>query len=203
VSTTGYISEQSGRGLPLRVRSADGGVVRFVTRGTGRAVTFPARCAAGAVRCPRIVLEGGDDPDLDPGTRTFRYGGWIRTTMAQAGPSGNVMQKGVATVESQWKLQVGGPNGRAMCVLVGRGSTQKFVAKSSVAVTNNAWHHISCRRTATALTIFVDQVARGAVAIPPGLAIANAMPLRIGGQNLSDRTENYGGALDDAFFVLT
>jgi hypothetical protein len=202
VSPAGYISEQSGRGMALRVRAADGGTLRFIPRSTGKAVAFPARCATTAPTCARVILEGGDDADLDPGTRPFQYGAWIRTTLAQAGPSGNVVQKGVATAESQWKMQVGGRAGRATCVLVGQGSTQRFIAKSSNTVTDNAWHRVICRRSATALTVFVDGVARGTVAVPAGLSVANTKPLRIAGQNLTDRTESYGGALDDVVVTL-
>jgi len=198
----GTIAEQSGRGLPLRVRSADGGTVSYIPRGTGRALDLPARCVATAATCPRVVLEAGDDADLDPGARAFRFGAWIRSTPAEAGPSANVMQKGVATAESQWKLQVGGRRGRATCVVVGRGSTTAYIAKSSNSVTDGAWHQITCRRTGTTLTIFVDQVARGSVTLPAGLTISNAMPLRLGGQNLSDRTDHFGGALDEPFVVL-
>ncbi|HWG99470.1 MAG TPA: LamG-like jellyroll fold domain-containing protein [Pilimelia sp.] len=202
-AVNGAFADTSGRGLPLRVRAADGGAPSLVARGTGRAVAFPARCAANAASCPRVVLEGGDDADLDPGTRAFRYGAWVRATAAQTGHNANIMQKGVATAESQWKLQIGGRKGKAHCVLVGRGSRQAYIAKSSVTVNDGAWHSLVCSRTATALTVYVDGVARGTVAVPPNLTVANDLPLRVGGQNLSNRTDQFGGALDDVFVAVS
>jgi Concanavalin A-like lectin/glucanases superfamily len=201
-TAAGLIPAVPGRGGALRIRSADGGQLRFIPRGTGRAVWFPARCGAAAT-CPRVVLEGSDDPRLDPGTRNFRYGAVIRATQAQTGLSANVMQKGVATAESQWKLQIGGRRGRANCVLVGRGSTHVYMARSNVSVTDGRWHQVTCLRATNALYVYVDSKVQGAVAIPPGLVVANGLPLRLGAQNLSDRTDRYGGAVDEAFMMLT
>lgn len=197
----GTVADLSGRGMPLRVRAADGGAVRFIPRGTGRAVALPARCAATATRCPRAILEGGDDVDLDPGTRAFRFGTWAFATPAQVGTGANLMQKGVATTESQWKLQIG-QQGRAHCVLVGRGSTRVYIVRSTVKVNDGRWHQLTCRRTPTALAIFVDGTARGVVSVPAAVTVANGMPLRLGGQNLSTRSDQFGGALDEVFVSL-
>jgi hypothetical protein len=195
------IADQSGRGLPLRVRSADGGALRVVARGTGRAIAFPARCTATAGTCRRVILEGGDDADLDPGTRPFRFGATVRATAAQIGIGANVMQKGVATTESQWKMQIG-RRGAPNCVLVGRGSSRIYLVRSSVRVTDGAWHSIACRRSGATLTIFVDGTARGSVAVPTSVSVGNTLPLRLGGRNINARTDAYGGALDDVYAIL-
>src|SRR5919107_4473783 len=60
-AAAGRIAENSGRGLPLTVRTADRGAVRFLTGKTGRYVAFPARCASGATSCPRALLEAPND----------------------------------------------------------------------------------------------------------------------------------------------
>jgi hypothetical protein len=195
------IPDLSGRGLPLRVRSADGGAITFVARGTGKAVAFPARCSATATRCPRVILEGGDDADLDPGTRPFRFGAYVRSTLAQVGAGANVMQKGVATTASQWKMQIG-RQGRPSCVVVGQGSKRIYLARASVTVTNNAWHQITCRRAGSTLSIYVDNVLRGSVAVPTSVSIANTLPLRLGGRNLGTRADQFGGAIDEAYVAL-
>lgn len=199
----GSIAEVSGRGVPLKVRAAAGGAVRLIARGTGRAVQLPALCRAGATACPRVVLEGADDVDLDPGTRPFRFGAALLATAAQVGPEANVMQKGVATTESQWKLQVGGKRGgRGQCVLVGRGSAKPYIARSDIAVADGRWHQVTCVRTATALAIWVDGRVRGTVAVPAALSVTNALPLRVGGRNLGASTDQFGGAIDDLFVAL-
>lgn len=195
------LNDQSGRGLPLRVRSADGGLVRFVPHGTGRAVMLPARCAAPTGACPRAFLEGGDDADLDPGVRPFRYGATVLATAAQVGTGANIMQKGVATTASQWKLQIG-RQGAANCVLVGQGSTTRYVARSRVQVTDGRWHQVTCRRTGGTLLVIVDGVTRGTVAVPPAVNVGNTMPLRIGGRNLNARADQFGGAIDEVFAIL-
>ncbi|HEX8629757.1 MAG TPA: LamG-like jellyroll fold domain-containing protein [Catenuloplanes sp.] len=203
VAAGGTIAELSGRGVPLKVRSAAGGTVRLVAHGTGRALAFPARCPIGTTTttCPRAILEGGDDADLDPGSRSFRYGAWLKATAAQVGAAANVMQKGVATADSQWKLQISG-TGRAQCVVVGKGSTRIYLAKSDIAVTNGAWHQVTCQRISTGLHVFVDGKARGSVAVPSTAVIDNALPLRLGARNLNDLSDQYGGLIDDVYFTL-
>jgi hypothetical protein len=175
--------------------------VRYVTHGTGRAIAFPARCAATATTCARVILEGGDDADLDPGTSAFRFGATVRATPAQIGAGANVMQKGVANTESQWKMQIG-QRGRPSCVLVGRGSTRIYLVRASVRVTDGAWHSVACRRAGGTLTILVDGTARGSTPVPSTVSVANALPLRVGGRNLTARADRFGGSVDDVYAVL-
>lgn len=203
-TATGVIAENSGRGLPLRVRSANGAALQFGTRQPGRYVAFPARCAPApdaAATCPRAIMEGGNDADLNPGSAPFRFGATVHATAAQVGAEANVVQKGVATTASQWKLQIGGGRARAQCVLVGRGSTRAYVAKSDITVADGRWHRILCRRAGTALLVYVDGVVRGRTTVPASLSIGNTMPLRIGGRALNGLTDLYGGNLDDVLVV--
>jgi hypothetical protein len=198
----GRVAENSGRGLPLTVRTVSGGAVRFVAGKTGRYAGFPAPCARSAKTCPRALLEAGNDADLNPGTRTFTWGATIAVGKAQVVGSSNVMQKGVSSTESQWKMQIGATRGLAQCVLVGRGSTRAYIARSSVGVADGAWHRVLCRRSGTVLTVFVDGVNRGRVAVPATLSIANSLPLRIGGPNFNTTSDMYHGNLDDVFAIL-
>src|SRR4029453_13458492 len=119
----GRVAELSGRGAPLTLRSAQGGMVRFLAAKTGRYAGFPLRCATGAKTCPRALLEGTDDPALGPGPRTFRWGATVNISKAQLAGSSNLVQKGVATTESQWKMQVGGTPARPPGGAPGRGAT--------------------------------------------------------------------------------
>jgi hypothetical protein len=201
-SASGRIAEKSGRGVPLLIRTADRGSVRFSAAKTGKYVRLPLRCAAGATTCPRALLEGRDDADLDPGTRAFRWGATVLVPKSQLAGSSNVMQKGVATTESQWKMQIGESHGRAQCVVVGRGSTTNYLIRSSVVVADGKWHSVLCRRSGGSLSISVDGVARGKVTIPSTLSISNDKPLRIGGPNFNTSSDMYHGCLDNVYAAL-
>jgi hypothetical protein len=198
-TASGRIAEKSGRGVPLLIRTADRGSVQFSSTTTGRYVRLPLRCAAGATTCPRALLQGADDPDLDPGTATFRWGATVNVSKAQLAGSSNVMQKGVSTTESQWKMQVGESHGRAQCVVVGRGSATNYLVRSTTVVADSKWHKVLCLRSGGTLTIYVDGVNRGRVTIPSTLTIANDKPLRVGGPNFNTASDMYHGYLDDVY----
>jgi hypothetical protein len=201
-TSAGKVPDLSGRGVPLTLRSADRGSVRFLASGSTRYIGLPLRCSSSAKTCPRALLEGADDPDLDPGTRNFRWGASINVAKSQLAGSSNVLQKGVATTESQWKMQVGETHGRAQCVAVGRGSTKAYLVRSSVAVADAKWHKILCVRTSKAIAIYVDGVNRGSVAVPSTLSILNDKPLRIGGPNFNTSSDMFHGYLDDVYATL-
>lgn len=198
----GRVAEQSGRGAPLTVRTADRGAVRFLAGRSGRYLSLPARCSANASTCPRALLQGTDDPDLDPGVRAFRWGATVNLTKAQLSGSPNLMQKGVATTESQWKMQIGETQGRAQCVVVGRGSNRKYVARSTVSVADGKWHKVLCTRSGTALTVHVDGTLRGRATVPSTMSISNDKPLRLGGPNFNKASDMYHGSLDDVYAQL-
>jgi concanavalin A-like lectin/glucanase superfamily protein len=200
-TATGRIAEKSGRGVALRIRTADNGAVRFypTANSTGKYIRMPLRCAAGATTCPRALLEGADDADLDPGTRTFRWGATVYQSRSQLAGSSNVMQKGVYTTESQWKMQIGEDQGKAQCVVVGQGSGAAYLVRSSVTVADSKWHKILCLRNAGLLAVYVDGVNRGYVRIPTNLSIENNKPLRVGGPNFNTNSDMYHGFLDDVY----
>jgi hypothetical protein len=199
--TSGKVASNSSRGGPLRIRSINGGTIRFIAKsGGGKYIGFPARCAT--VTCPRALLEGVDDADLDPGKRAFRWGASVYVKKYQLKGSANVMQKGVVSTESQWKLQIGANLGKAQCVVVGRGSAQTYIVRSSVDVADGTWHRLMCVRSATQLSVFVDGLRRGSVALPTTLDISNNLPIRIGGPNFNASSDMYNGFLDDAFAAL-
>jgi hypothetical protein len=195
----GSLADRSGLGPALKIRAVAGGRISF----DGGHATFPARCATTSPACPRALLEGPDDPDLDPLTRPFRWGAKVRVTKAQLGTgSANVMQKGVADTDSQWKLQIGARQGKASCVVVGQGGTRAVIhlVRSSAGVADGGWHDVLCVRSATQLTVYVDGKDAGHVAIPGTLSVANALPLRVGGPNF--KGDLYPGQLDDVYARL-
>ena len=201
-STAGKVAENSGRGVPLTVRSSDRGMVRFPAAGGGKYAAFPARCAKAAKVCARALLQGADDPDLDPGTRRFTWAASVRVSKAQLAGSANVVQKGVATTESQWKMQVGLMNGRAQCVAVGRGSPKAYVARSSAGIADGKWHKVLCQRSGASLSVTVDGAVKGRTAVPAAMSIVNDKPLRIGGPNFHTSSDMFHGSLDEVYATL-
>jgi hypothetical protein len=202
LGATGRVADTSGRGPALTVRAAGGGQVTFPGTAADKDASFPAICAATATTCPRALLEGADDADLDPGTRLFRWGASVKLTKAQVTGSSNVVQKGIADTESQWKMQIGARQGKAHCAVTGQGSAQVYLVRSSVGVADAGWHDILCQRSGTSLTVFVDGTDRGRVTIPATLSIANARPLRIGGPNFNTKSDMYHGLLDNVYARL-
>jgi hypothetical protein len=200
-AVAGHVADTSGRGPTLTLRAADQGVIRFEGGTQGRYLAFPAVCAA-VSPCPRGLLEAPDTADLNPGTRSFRWSARVNVAKAQLKGSANVMQKGVATTGSQWKLQIGATQGRAQCVLVGTGSATVYLARSSGTVADGAWHKVLCQRSGTSLAVFVDGVQRGQTTVPAALSVGNTMPLRIGGPNFNTSSDMYHGLLDDVYAEL-
>ncbi|GIF27734.1 LamG-like jellyroll fold domain-containing protein [Actinoplanes utahensis] len=200
-ATEGRVADLSGRGAPLTVRNAANGQITFTTEGTGRYAAFPAACAA-PTTCGKALLEAPDDADLDPGTRNFTWAASVRLTAAQLSGNANIMQKGVAGIGSQWKMQVTGKSGRAQCVVAARGSAQTFAAISARPVADGAWHRVVCQRTGTTLGISVDGVAGSKTTLPTTATIDNTMPMRVGGPNLAGDGDMYHGQLDDLYAQL-
>lgn len=202
--TGGRIADRSGRGAALTVRTAAGGRMSFNGTTADKYAAFPAPCTAKAGSCARALLEGTDDPGLDPLTRTFRWGATVRVTKAQLSGSANIVQKGVADTDSQWKLQLGADRGRAHCVVVGQGGAKATIhlVRSSAGIADGAWHEVMCERSGSRLAVYVDGKERGSRAIPAGLSIANSLPLRVGGPNFAPTSDMYHGLLDDVYARL-
>jgi hypothetical protein len=197
------VNDLSGRGVPLKMRAADGGAVKYINRADGRALAFPARCGDKDAKCPRVLLEGQDDPDLDPGTKPFSFGLTMAASATAVGSESNLLQKGVADAQGQWKLQIGGKKKLPSCVIAGAGKgAKRYLAKSSVGVLDSKWHTVTCQRTGSQLIIWVDGQNRGSVAVPSDLSIGNNLPLRVGAQNLNAKQTAFGGAIDDVIIKL-
>jgi hypothetical protein len=201
-ANAGKISDLSGRGTALTIRGAANGQIAITSEGVNRFASFPGVCAATAPTCAKALLEAPDDADLDPGTRNFKWAASVRLTTAQLSGNANIMQKGVANPESQWKMQVTGRSGRAQCVLVARTTGQTFSVLSARPVADGNWHRIVCERTGTTLAVSVDGTAGGKVTLPPTVAVDNTMPLRIGGPNFAKDSDMYHGQLDDIYVQL-
>lgn len=193
----GLAADDSGRGGgPLTVVARHGGTVRSVPGISGAAAAFPVGCGG---ECPRAVLEGRDDDALDPGTRPVRFGAHVLMRAEQTTDGSNVVQKGVWSSDSQWKLQVDGAAGRPSCAMMGTAARRIYSVTAPLSVADGRWHQVTCERIGTALRIVVDGITHGQVAVPSTLSVSNPAPLRVGGNGLSPTSDRFHGTVDDVF----
>jgi hypothetical protein len=192
----GSFTDTTGRGHLLQAFSVNGAKLQTAVRAGGRAVKFPARCAA-ATGCPHMVLQAAGTPDLNPGAGPIRFGARVLLTPSQTDDGENILQKGYSTSGGQYKLQVDKKAGKPSCGMTSAGTTTIHLAKSSVAAADGLWHTVECRRSGTSLTIRVDGVLTGTVAIPADLTVSNTEPLVLGGKGLGDNNDQFHGYLDD------
>jgi Concanavalin A-like lectin/glucanases superfamily len=188
----------------LHLVSANGGALRTVVHGTGDGLGFPAPCVEpGASSCPRAILEtSGNVSKLNPGTHEVSFGATIKMRHNQTSDGENVVQKGFATGGSEYKLQVDGDAGMPSCAVVGATSSTIYLAKSSVAIDDGAWHTVACDLRAGVLSITVDGTVRGKHAVPTGLSVSNSDELRIGGKGTSSNNDQFNGELDDVWVTV-
>lgn len=191
------IADESGRGHTLRVISGHGGAVRPIAHGQGSALLFPARCVQRV--CPHVALQTPSTPDLNPGTRNISYGADVFLRPGQTSKGQNVIQKGYSSTSSQWKLQIDGAAGRPSCVLVGDKLRRIRMATSTVTVADSRWHRLRCSRAGAWLSIFVDEVMRGRIPLPPDLSVTNNRPMSIGGKGAYADNDQFNGALDNVW----
>jgi len=99
-------------------------------------------------------------------------------------------------------LQVDGYAGEPSCVIAGGTPNRIYKVVAPLTIADGGWHAVECQRSDTDLSIVVDQVWRAAVPIPPGLVIANAEPLRIGGKGTGPGNDQFHGLLDSAWVLI-
>ncbi|MFC7528929.1 LamG-like jellyroll fold domain-containing protein [Actinoplanes sp. GCM10030250] len=193
------IVDVDGRHL-LRPLGQNGGRLRLVPQRGGLAVAYPDRCALPRERdCPRAILEGIRDDNLNPGRRPLRYGASVLMTHGDLADGANVVQKGYSVGGmSQFKLQVDHRQGHPSCVIAGQ-RARIYRAEPWIDVADGTWHALECYRTPNRLFMIVDGRPRASVPVPPVLAIANTEPLRIGGKGLAQGNDQFAGAIDDVF----
>jgi len=191
-------------GHELRALGQNGGRLSLVPQGRGLAVEYPRRChLAHQRKCPRAILEGDRDDELNPGTRPLSYGASVLMTRADLADGANVLQKGYSVGGvSQFKLQVDHRRGHPSCVIAGQ-RAEIYRAESSVDVGDGRWHDLACTRTPDSLTVTVDGSQRVTVRIPPNLSIANAEPLRVGGKGASKGNDQFAGLIDDVYLRIS
>ena len=179
-----------------------GGTLRSVVGVDGtRAVRFPAPCSAAP--CPKAMISIADRPSLDPGTASFEWGATIKLKATETSKGANVLQKGLFNqVGGQWKLQVDGGAGHPSCILSGTrpdGTSQRTTLVSTTSIANGRWHQVTCRRTATDVTIVTDGVVTGTAAAT-AVNVSSSAPVTVGAKSVkAQNNDQFFGILDDVF----
>lgn len=141
---------------------------------------------------PERVIQVPDNPRLDPLNDTFTVEIRYRTKYK----FGNIIQKGQsATVGGQMKIQ--NPGGIPSCLF--KGPSGQVATRSKVALNDNTWHTLTCVKTPTRVTMYVDGVYMSLKNGTTGV-IDNKIPLTIGGKINCDQIEvtcdYYSGMID-------
>jgi hypothetical protein len=186
------------KGTLVRDASGHGHVGRVRTADAGRIVIGDGRVRRGAIFQPgrgRAIIEVKDSRALDPRRRSFAFGAAVRLTHAQGARDANLVQKGYFhQTGGQYKLQI--DNGVPSCVVAGGLGRVKVRAQRSVA--NGRWHRLSCVRTPTKVTLWIDGTARASVAERTGW-LSNTSSMRIGGKNLDAGNDQFRGRIDSVY----
>jgi Laminin G domain len=150
---------------PANNGSISGAVTTGVAGHLGTAYHF----AGGVVTVP-------DSSTLDPGTRPFTVSMFLRVPASLGIGDYNVLQKGRATtaVDSSRKVVV--------------------VKASSTDIADGRWHSVTCRRSATSVSISVDGAVKATTNITLG-TIANTSPFQFGGKGVG--LHSYIGDMDE------
>ncbi|WP_328469987.1 laminin G domain-containing protein [Actinoplanes sp. NBC_00393] len=191
----GTFDDGSGRGHLLRTVTRNGGAPQLIPHGTGQALRFPAKCAG--ADCPRLILQGGDTPALNPGNKPIRYGAGVLLSPAETGRGENILQKGYSTGGGQYKLQVDGLSGKPSCGMSDKVGATVHVARSRTSVADGKWHSLECRRTGPTLAILVDDRLESSVPVPVELAVETTQPFTVGGKGVGANNDQFHGTLDD------
>lgn len=145
------------------------------------------------------MVEVLPDPALDPGEADFEFGATVWLAPDQTTSGSNILQKGrFGTDGGLWKLQIDSDEGEPSCVV--RSGAELVSVRSSVSVSDSAWHRVVCRRDANGLSIRVDDtVDREEGATGP---VSSQWPVRLGSPGVGDLDDQFHGRLDDVFLRI-
>jgi hypothetical protein len=147
----------------------------------------------------RAIIQVADRRSLDPMRRSFIFGASVRVGPGRAANGANVVQKGYYNqAGGQWKLQLA-TGGVPVCVIHGDAGRVKVVARRAVA--NGAWHRVSCARTPSGVTVWVDGKRAGSAAGVTG-RIGNDGPVKIGGKKVKPGNKQFHGRIDNVYLRL-
>lgn len=141
---------------------------------------------------PERVIQVADNPLLDPRGDTFTVEIRYRTKEN----FGNIIQKGQsATPGGQWKIQ--NPMGLPSCLF--KSPTGQAGVRSTINLSDDAWHTLTCVRTPTRVTMYIDGVYHRRRIADSG-TIDNTKAMTIGGKINCDQVvttcDYFSGMID-------
>lgn len=186
------MSDSGPRGLNGTVNPT--GVMTGWTDGTATGYNWVRRPPTDPPPSPERIVQVPDNVYLDPGgSGTFVVQIRYRTKEK----FGNIIQKGQShTVGGQWKIQ--NPKGIPSCLFRSQAGSQ--VATGALTPLNdNAWHVLTCVKTPTSVTLYVDGIYRNKKNGTTG-PIDNKKPVTVGGKIECDQVtvtcDYYSGQVD-------
>ncbi len=168
------------------------GVVTGYTVNGATGYHWERRAPELAPASPERVIQVPDNVMLDAGSDTFTLEIRYRTKEK----FGNIIQKGQsASKGGQWKIQ--NPKGIPSCLFKGPGGRVATGAKTPL--NDNQWHVLTCVKTPTRVTMYVDGVYRNKKNGTTG-TIDNKIPVTIGGKINCDQIKTtcdyFSGEID-------
>jgi hypothetical protein len=167
-------------------------VLTGVKVGSSTIYRFPFVQGLGTAYRPQRLITVPDSAYLDVTGSSYEVTARLKTKQTWI----NVTQKGQAGSSGGfWKLEL--DNGYPNCLF--RGPSGSLTVTSTVQVSDNAWHTVTCRHSAQGLQVIVDGAAgrlRGGTTGP----INNNRPVNIGGKSNCDGVtvgcDYYSGDID-------
>lgn len=177
------------------------------------ALGFPAVSDAAEPPGLAVVVQGAAGSLPSPGDADFSYGADVvldATTTTDLDNGDNVLQRGLASDASQFKLQV--DNGRPSCTVMGTGG--RLIAKARQPLAAAAWFRLRCDRTGDQITLTVAPVAGGepetvsAAGTVGSVSFVDGLPLSIGRKVAPDalpiltQPDQFNGSIDNVWATL-
>lgn len=141
----------------VSIITAAGGRVLVEDGPTGTAARFPAVSPTGVDAAAAVVVRPtGVTGGLTPGSRDFTFGADVAVdefSESATDNGDNVLQRGLAEDESQYKLQV--DHGRPSCRIAGGGVSA--LVEADLTMDRQQWYRIRCRRNGGMLSLTVSR----------------------------------------------
>jgi hypothetical protein len=130
---------------------------------------------------PAHIVQVPDNDQLDPTDPAVTYTLSIRYRTKEK--FGNIIQKGQATTRGG-QIKIQNPMGQPSCLF--NGALGRVATRATRPLNDNAWHVLTCVRTATRVTLLIDGVENNHHNGSTG-AINNNFPYTVGGKISCDQ----------------
>lgn len=211
-------TDSGGAAVDVAEVTNNGGGIRSVPSwdGTGSAAQFPAYQVDTPPQAALIAVDRDGVDDLDPGSSAFRFSAEFSLGSPSWGSStdngNNLVQRGVYTAETQYKLQV--DYAHPECRVKGRSGAVSV--RSSRAVTAGTWYRAVCTRVGTTVTLKVTQLNDGTTWTYQASGATGSMtpssrtvPLAVGakvsstGALVTDNADQFNGMIDNVVLDIS